>query len=1036
MTFDYNAFKRSFQLNSKTKKYSFFLGAGASIESGVKTATQCIWDWKKSIYDSYQTSIVNADIANDRIKNIVQTWLDKQGIYPQNGSPEEYSFYAEKAYPIPNHRNEYFRSIFQDAKPSIGYKLLVKMASNCVFDKIWTTNFDDMYLKATAGSSIDVIDITTDSTDRIYNSISTNQTMVIKLHGDYKYCDLKNTELELQEQNTVLSTALKEELVQNELVVIGYSGRDKSVMDIFREAIRSLNIKTIYWLGYDKEPTYEVQSLLKLAEENNKEVLYFQAPGFDSIMLDLSYLIFGNNPILMGEIELLKKDYNNKIPETSFSLPDGDPKALIQSNVVYFTMPEIINFVDVSNKSFKINEICKNINNEKDCVCRLYKGLVYFLGNKDKIKSILGKEVVIDSTPLNKDVYRDSKFLRYLIRDVVIKALLNKYNNLRSKGSIIYKIDIKKFMNENCYDAIKLHFGFHNGFPSITINMDLFIENKELDKRAKKNICDAFYFNNLKMQANKNNALYLDSWKDLLFNQPLYFVNESIRFGFTKSFAYGKIVNAKRDYNLSTSYDSRVIQFIANEVMDPKLQFLSRASNEIVEDFHPMRGLVKNKPYENALSSQDSINSIINIAVICPNGYQDQLYGFLSKLNKRYDVERNKEFLITYPGFLQAYSANINIPYKDDSDLWQNYEIDSTCKSLENTKKLYKIIKDKINMINSKCPDAIIIIYIPDVFENLKNYSDNNENFDLHDQTKAYCIPLNIPTQFINEKTVVGSDYAAILWTLSLAIYVKSGRIPWTIENISSSNTAFVGIGYSIDTTNKERPIVLGCSNLYSGDGQSLKYKLSKVKNPQFDEFDLKRENPYLTENEAYDLGCKINDMCHKSFTIYPTKIVIHKRTPFRECEISGLKNSLLRNGVKNIELIEINYSDDLNFTQMKQNLKYDEYSVNRGLAVCVDKDTALLYTHGVAKSVLGESRKYILGGKNIPKPLKIKRYCGNSDLITTCEEILGLTRMNWNSFNLYSKLPCTIESSSIIAKIGYLLTHYDGASFDQRLFM
>ena len=69
--------------SKKEKKYSFFLGAGASIQSGVKSATQCIWDWKKSIYDSHQTSIINADIANDRIKNIVQAWIDKQGIYPQ-----------------------------------------------------------------------------------------------------------------------------------------------------------------------------------------------------------------------------------------------------------------------------------------------------------------------------------------------------------------------------------------------------------------------------------------------------------------------------------------------------------------------------------------------------------------------------------------------------------------------------------------------------------------------------------------------------------------------------------------------------------------------------------------------------------------------------------------------------------------------------------------------------------------------------------------------------------------------------------------
>jgi len=32
-------------------------------------------------------------------------------------------------------------------------------------------------------------------------------------------------------------------------------------------------------------------------------------------------------------------------------------------------------------------------------------------------------------------------------------------------------------------------------------------------------------------------------------------------------------------------------------------------------------------------------------------------------------------------------------------------------------------------------------------------------------------------------------------------------------------------------------------------------------------------------------------------------------------------------------------------------------------------------------------------------------------------EEILGLSKMNWNSFDLYTKLPATVETSRQIAK-------------------
>ena len=43
---------------------------------------------------------------------------------------------------------------------------------------------------------------------------------------------------------------------------------------------------------------------------------------------------------------------------------------------------------------------------------------------------------------------------------------------------------------------------------------------------------------------------------------------------------------------------------------------------------------------------------------------------------------------------------------------------------------------------------------------------------------------------------------------------------------------------------------------------------------------------------------------------------------------------------------------------------------------------------------------------------------------------------MNWNTFDLYTKLPATLESSGEIAKIGSLLQRFGAASFDYRLFI
>ena len=43
---------------------------------------------------------------------------------------------------------------------------------------------------------------------------------------------------------------------------------------------------------------------------------------------------------------------------------------------------------------------------------------------------------------------------------------------------------------------------------------------------------------------------------------------------------------------------------------------------------------------------------------------------------------------------------------------------------------------------------------------------------------------------------------------------------------------------------------------------------------------------------------------------------------------------------------------------------------------------------------------------------------------------------MHWNTFDLYTRLPATIESSNEIARIGALLERFGSKSYDYRLFI
>lgn len=160
---------------------------------------------------------------------------------------------------------------------------------------------------------------------------------------------------------------------------------------------------------------------------------------------------------------------------------------------------------------------------------------------------------------------------------------------------------------------------------------------------------------------------------------------------------------------------------------------------------------------------------------------------------------------------------------------------------------------------------------------------------------------------------------------------------------------------------------------------------------------------------------------------------MIHKRTPFTQKEITGFVDSLSSAGIKDIDMLEITYEDDFKCFAFNNNAsQIDIFPVKRGLCFSINDNTMYLYTHGIAPSVINPSRRYFQG-KAIPLPLKIVKHYGNGSIAQIATEILGLSKMNWNSFGLYSKIPCTIESSNEIARIGWLLSQYEGALYEYR---
>ena len=103
-----------------------------------------------------------------------------------------------------------------------------------------------------------------------------------------------------------------------------------------------------------------------------------------------------------------------------------------------------------------------------------------------------------------------------------------------------------------------------------------------------------------------------------------------------------------------------------------------------------------------------------------------------------------------------------------------------------------------------------------------------------------------------------------------------------------------------------------------------------------------------------------------------------------------------------------------------------------------LDNNSLLLWTHGCVKDVeLKGTFNYYKGGRGIPIPIVIKRFQGDSSGDMLVNELLMLTKMNWNSGDsLYKNLPVTIDFSKIVARMSKqnMITH--NKSYDFRYFM
>lgn len=394
--FTYDDLKSKIKVNDNDF-FHIFLGAGASASSGIKTGQELIWEFKKEIFCGKNEKSPNEYIElSDEKKNEIQSFFDQKDGYPKRGASNEYSFYFYNYLKTPEDRSKYIQQLVKDKKPEIGYQVLGKLIIDGKFKNIWTTNFDELI-----EHGIRAIDYT--QTINVYsssnpgNAINNNQfPSVTKLHGDFRYDYLKNTEEELKSTEDTLAKQFKKKLIDHGLIVIGYSGNDESIKKLFDEGFNNQEFlnKGLFWLCRDsKNVSDNVLKILEKAKTVNEYSSLIEISDFDNFMkslfiylgYDLSSInnnypsLINNNPqeaILNSENTTIQNvtkiknesETNNQTQEISITQINDNEKNIGEEKNKEKAKNKTVNQAqDSSTNQINSNEIEKNNNTNFEC---------------------------------------------------------------------------------------------------------------------------------------------------------------------------------------------------------------------------------------------------------------------------------------------------------------------------------------------------------------------------------------------------------------------------------------------------------------------------------------------------------------------------------------------------------------------------------------------------------------------------------------------------------------------------------------------
>lgn len=288
---------------------------------------------------------------------------------------------------------------------------------------------------------------------------------------------------------------------------------------------------------------------------------------------------------------------------------------------------------------------------------------------------------------------------------------------------------------------------------------------------------------------------------------------------------------------------------------------------------------------------------------------------------------------------------------------------------------------------------------------------------DFRRQIKARVMRYDMPIQIIKESTLTVSDkvrkgepgdnpLSDRLWNFATGLYYKSGRKPWKTP-WARDGVCYVGLAYKKDDKDSSSACCAAQLFLDSGDGIVFVGDFGPWYSAKSEEFHLRPD--------AAERMLKGTIAAYQEQDGRPLKeVFLHSRSGINPQEYEAFKRAL----PEGVRLTAIRVRKDKLGPRL---FRYDDhpkpgrrgmYPILRGTFWQENPRHGYLFTSGF------KPRIGAYDGWEVPVPLSITVQHGEANLLQVATDILGLTKLNYNSCQLGESEPITVKYSAAIGEV------------------